>query len=263
MSQKTAIALVLICLGALAVGVCSPEGEEPEPVSLTVRAIGNGLTEVTNDKEWIVTLSRFRLAVADLEFTIEGETHASRASSLSELLIPSASAHPGHSAGGDVVGALGGEFLLDLVDATQKLGKAELLPDAYTGMNLHFRTAGASDDLDTDDPLYGHTAYLEGTAEKEDTTIDFTAVLAVDDGTEMIGGPFEATIGSDTKGTLNLQVLTLDPYENDTMFDGLDFGELDEDEDGELEILPGSAAHNILAKTVIRHDHYAVTLKKE
>jgi hypothetical protein len=126
-------------------------------------------------------------------------------------------------------------------------------------MNLHFRTASKQDALDADDPLTGHTAHIEGTAQKDDVSVSFVALLDVAPDTEMVGGPFDAEVTSESTEILTLRVHTVDPVENDTLFDGLAFDALDDDDDGNVEISPGAAAHNILMKTVIRHDHYDVT----
>ena len=47
----------------------------------------------------------------------------------------------------------------------------------------------------------------------------------------------------------------------DSLFDGIDFGALDTDGDGEVAIEPASAAHNVLAKTLVRHDHWGMEVR--
>ena len=178
-----------------------------------------------------------------------------------EMIAPRALAHPGHYAGGDVTGELKGDFVLDMfAEDHRRLGEAVLLEGDYHGVNFYFRTASASDGLEDGDPLLGHMAYLAGTATQEDQSISFTATLdELAENTQMVGGPFELAVTEDTEATLALQVYTVDPFENDTLFDGLDFGALDEDGDGVVDIVPGSEAHNILTKTLERHDHYGVS----
>ena len=261
MWKKAMIVFVVLFVLPLATALCTPGGDEPVQVSLPVKASGAGLESVTNAEGWTVDLSVFRLAISDIEFTIEGETHASRTSEIGNWLIPSANAHPGHYAGGEVTGELLGNFVLDPLSSEQRLGKGTLLTEDYNGANLHFRVADDSDGLSADDPLLGHTAYIEGEASNGDRTIAFTATLDVADGTEMVGAPFELSITEETAGAIVLEVLTLDPSEGDTMFDGLDFGALDDDDDDIVIIEPGSSAHNILMKTVIRHDHYLMVFE--
>lgn len=263
MLKRTMVMTTVLIVSILAIGVCSPEGEEPVQRTLPVTASGEGIEAVVNAEGWTVTLSTFRLAISDIEFTIEGDTHASREPSLFERIVPRAMAHPGHYAGGDVTGELLGNFLLDLLSGEQSLGEATLLTEDYNGMNLHFRTADGSDGLASDDPLNGHTAEIAGAATSGVRTIHFTAILDVAAGTEMVGGPFELVLTEETEGILVLRALTRDPFEGDTLFDGIDFGALDEDADDTVQIAPGSAAHNVLVKTLIRHDHYDVVFRNQ
>lgn len=250
------LALVLLCLG---VGVCDPTGEEPTAVQLPILISDSGIVPCTNDQGWTVKLSSFRAAIKNIELTIEGETHASLQRRLRDLLVPVALAHPGHYAGGDITGELSGAFVVDFLgEDGGKLGDATLLPGEYHGVNLWFRSASADDGLAADDPLLGHTAVLSGTATKEETTVHFTATLDVANGTQMVGGPFVLTVDDRTSATLGLTAFTIDPSEQDTLFDGLDFGALDEDGDGQVHIEPGATAHNLLMKTLIRHDHWGI-----
>lgn len=262
MWKRTAFVLPILLATTLLVGVCAPEGEEPTTVYLPVVTDGANIEPATNAEGWTVTLEALRVAVRDVTFTIEGEAHADLGPTFRELLIPEAHAHPGHLAGGDVTGELSGTFILDLFqEPPESLGEAALLEGAYQGMNLYFRTADESDGLDEDDPLLGHTAYLAGTAEREDRVIAFTAVLdTLADNTRMIGAPFSFTVTETTEATLGITVYTIDPSEGDTLFDGLDFGAL-ADETDTVAIVPGDPAHNILMKTLERHDHYGVSAK--
>jgi hypothetical protein len=269
----------LVALAGLAVlaSICSPSGEEPEAVVLAVRADSGGLQAVTNDRGWTVELAALRIAIRDFEFTIEGEMHArapdalpitlaSRALALDGLttrLVSRALAHAGHYAGGEVTGELSGDFIVDFfAEKRLPLGEAELLPGDYNGVNLTFRTASRADGLEGDDPLRGHTAFVEGVADREGETVAFTAVVDVADDTQMVGGPFELDVTEEVSATLVYRVYILDPSENDTLFDGLDFGELDHDGDGEVAIEPGQPAHNILMKTLIRHDHHGIEVRR-
>jgi hypothetical protein len=263
---------VLAGLLALSAGLgpaaCGPEGSEPALVSLAVVAAPDGIATCTNDLGWQVVLDEARVAVADLEFTIEGEIHAARtapvvlrgARRLAALLVSAAHAHPGHQAGGEVTGTLDGDLLADLVHGAD-LGIATLLEGDYHGVNLAFRRAGAADGLAQGDPLAGHTAVLSGTATKGDATVTFQAVLDIEDGLRMVGGPFDLAVRPETAVTLRLTLFTIDPSENDTLFDGLDFGALDGDADGVVTIVSGQAAHNVLAKTLVRHDHWGVVVR--
>ncbi|MDJ0762094.1 MAG: hypothetical protein QNJ97_03820 [Myxococcota bacterium] len=254
--------LIFVISAAIFPTVCTPTGDEPALVMLPLTSRGTGLEPCITDLGWRVQVSTFRLAVRDFEFTIEGETHAKRWLPIKRLLVPEAMAHPGHDGGGDVTGELLGDFLLDLVGSNgQSLGNAALLEGDYHGANLAFRSAGLMDGLNSDDPIFGHTAYLAGTAQKNDLLLAFTAVIDVSPDTQMVGGLFNLKVREDTVATLVFEVLTTDPAEGDTLFDGIDFSALDADGDGAASIVPGQAAHNMLMKTLIRHDHYQIAVQ--
>ncbi len=262
--RKKQIAMIIVFVSCvIGASVCSPTVNEAAKVNLPVKFSNEKILTVTNDLGWAITLSEFRMAVADFEFTIEGETHASLGSFFYDLLIPSAHAHPGHSAGGTVTGELPGNFILDFQKNEKLLGEGVFLEEKYTGANFHFRTTDETDNLNDDNPLLGHTVYLKGNATLDDRTVSFSALLDVPVGTEMIGAVFNLEITEQTEGLLLFQIFTTDPSEGDTMFDGLDFALLDDDNDDVVNIIPGDSAHNILMKTVISHDHYGVNFVTE
>jgi len=249
----------MLVLLAAAVQCSNAAGEEPVPAHLPVQTDASGIETCTNDLGWTVELSRLRIAVANLEFTIGGETHASLPQKLLGWLVPEAMAHPGHYAGGEVTGELRGDFLLDLpAHAGTTLGSATLLPGDYRGVNLSFRRAGKADAADDDDPLRGHTAHLAGVATRQSQTIEFEAVLDVDEATPMVGGTFDLAVTEESTDRLGLTAFTIDPSEGDSLFDGIDFAELDAHGDGQVLIAPGSASHNVMRKTLVRHDHWGV-----
>lgn len=234
---------------------CAPS-QEAVRVQLGVALDASTVADSTNDHGWTVALSEARIAVKDLQFTIQGEMHGSTAW-LEGWLIRRAWAHPGHYSGGDVTGELVGEFVFDWVGHDgMMLGTGELLTGDYNGINFTFRAAGPSDGLAADDPLSGHTAYFSGVAHKDGEAIAFTAALDVNAGTQMVGAPFEMTVEADTRATIAIQLEATDPVEGRSMFDGLDFAALDEDADGVVDIAPGSAAHNIFVRTIQSHVHY-------
>lgn len=241
-------------LFALLLASCSPS-QEAAHVKLSVVVDGSQLVDAASDLGYTVHLDTARLAIGDLEFTIRGEMHGATAS-LWRVLVPTAWAHPGHYAGGDVTGELPGTFVLDfLMGDGAELGEAELIVGDYNGANINLRRA---DELPADDPLHGHTAYFAGTATKDSKTIAFTAALDADDGVQVVGAPFEDTVTVDSKGPLRLQMITRDPIEGLTLFDGLDFAALDGDADGTVAIVPGDAAHNIFRRVLTSHVFYYV-----
>ena len=257
---RIGIVTILLVALALAVSVCDPEGDEPARVELPVEASGAGLDVCVNDTGWTVTVTTFRLAVSNLEFTLEGEVHEAKLHRVSNWIAPEALAHPGHLGGGDVTGELPGNFLLNLTSgANQPLGLATIIVGEYFGTNFYFRRAAIEDGIASDDPIVGHTAYMEGLASKDGIEIAFTAQIDMEDGKQMVGAPFELMVEESTVATLVVRMLTNDPSEvGETFFDRLDFGTLDTDEDGSVVILPGEAAHNVIMKTLERHDHFDV-----
>lgn len=259
MERRNTIGVIALLFLLSTLSVCSPTGDEPEAVELVVATSDKGLDKCTNDLGWTIQVTDFRLAIRDLEFTIEGETHAGLRQELFEILVPKAYAHAGHYAGGDVTGELPGNFILDLTDdGGRELGNASLLVGDYHGVNFTFRNATEKDDLNDDDPLLGCTAVIKGEAKRDTERVEYTARLKVSKDTQMVGGPFELEVDEQTSAKLMLRVFTIDPSEKDTLFDGIDFSELDDGDDGEVAINSGDPAHNILIKTLMRHDHYGI-----
>jgi len=209
-----------------------------------------------------IELAEVRMALTTVEFTTEGEMHA-RAGllpTLHDIVVPTAFAHPGHSAGGEVVGELVGRHVVDYLDAGSTVGIATLLGGDYSGANFTFTTADASDGLVEDDPLIGHTFLLAGTATRGQVQVEFVAYVDQDDDRSIIGLPLSFTATEDSTEQLGLRFDAVDPVEGDTIFADVDIVSLDEDADGFVEI---SADENTEAWANLRrnlqvHDHYAV-----
>lgn len=263
---RSALGRALAMGAALAVcasGVACDEGSEPAQVHLQVVASGADTAAFTTDEGYTVELSALRVALADLELTVEGEAHAGLLAPLSAWLLPTAHAHPGHLAGGEVTGELAGRFIYDaFATAGRSWGAATLLPGAYTGMNFTFTSAGPDDGLAADDPLFGHTAWLAGTARRDGVETPFAATLDVDEGTQMVGGVFELLVDTDSAGTLRFEALMIDPSaEQDTLLDGVDFAaEATAAGTRAATIVPGRPAHNILRRRLQVHDHWRLSI---
>lgn len=231
--------------------------EEAPKVSLPINTAASAIGSVTTDLGYDVQVSHIRIAVSTVQFTIEGEMHSDVASKQTSSVAPPPPPHPGHSAGGEVTGELLGDYVLVWNGQPQlDLGVATLVVGEYLGANFTYRAAGTDDGLAVGDPLLGHTFDLVGTIAKQGTTKPFHAVLDVEPDSAMIGAVFESVITETSTATLTLVFDPMDT-EGDTAFDGIDFFELPETS-GALEITPGSAAHNILRRTIQTHDHYAV-----
>lgn len=232
---------------------CAPS-QEAARVELAVIVDRAALVDAATDLGYQIHLDTARIAVRDLEFTIQGEMHA--AARLWHLIIPRAFAHPGHYAGGDVTGALPGEFVLDWIAGDgATLGRAELLVGDYQGCNFDLRRA---DELQPADPLSGHTAHFAGTASKGGHDYPFIIVLDLDPGAAVIGAPFDIDIDPDADLTLGLQLRARDPVGGAALFDGLDFAVLAPANGGPVTISPGDPAHNLVRRALQSHVFYAV-----
>src|SRR5690554_1121890 len=273
MLMKTSASPFIIAL-ILLLSACDEPTEAPR-VEIPVVVSGAGLTPVTTDLGYAIEVTEARMAFNNLAFTIAGEAHANFFwQNLSQAIIPSAHAHPGHFAGGEVTGELLGEFVVDwLANSEQQLGVATLLAGTYTGANFTFARA-SQDWLEAGDPLIGHTAIFAGVATRAGTSTPFTIVIDSPEDRELVGAPltraddttnsFRAHIdAASSSGTLRMQLVTEDPVEHDTLFDGIDFAALSADADGVVHIAPDSQAtsedaYNLFRRTFQLTDHYMV-----
>lgn len=253
------------CVLVLTLQACSGPQEAPR-VQLPVTLDASGVSTVTTDFGYEVTLTEARVMVEDFEFSIAGEAHtASLWQEISQLLVPPAHAHPGHFQGGDITGELRGRFLLDwFAEDPPELGNATLIVGAYQSANFTFARATEEDGLDERDPLLGHTALLRGRAKKDDQEWEFSAAIDSPEGRKLVGPPFELEVTETSTERLGFRLLTQDPLEEDTLFDGLDFLALEQDAEGLIQIGPATSdaatqnAHNLLRRTFQTHDHYDV-----
>ena len=252
---------------AASITMACASAEEPARVALPVMVDNRGMTPVQTDLGYDVTLSEARLVVDDLQFTIAGEAHtASLWQLVCDLLIPAAHAHPGHYQGGDVTGELPGHFILDLVGSdVAPFGVADLIVGAYESSNFTFGQATASDGLGAGDPLLGHTAHLRGQATKDGVAHRFQIELDAPADRQLVGAPFKAQITTSTDVTVGFELMTRDPLEGDTLFDGIDFGALPLGAEG-VELRADSPdpavvdAYNCLRRTFMTHDHFKLSV---
>ncbi|MBN2526474.1 MAG: hypothetical protein JXR76_08770 [Deltaproteobacteria bacterium] len=259
MWRKILINAVLFISLPLLFAVCEPAGDESEQVMLPVTSNVTGIKPCVNDLGWNITVTRFEVSFKNLEFTTEGDAHAGLLQQISDFIIPSAMAHPGHLAGGEVIGELPGAFVVDFAAAAPvNMGSGVFLEGRYNGMNLYFVRATAGADGSTTDPIVGHTAYIEGVAQKDAVQIPFHITLDIENNLQMVGGVIDLTVNENTATTVGIQLLTIDPFENDTIFDGVDFSAVSIDNAGVAVIQPGQNAHNFMMKDLITHDQWMV-----
>jgi hypothetical protein len=240
----------LLCAAFLMTAACT--AEEAPRVIVPIIVSTADLAPADTDLGYRVTVTSARLALRDLELAVGGEAHTAAG--------PGARpdpGHPGHEAGGEVTGELAGRFVVDFTDRGAAIGEATLITGDYTSANFTFTRAEVADGLAASDPLLGHTAHLEGVATRNGQDHEFDAVIDLDEDTRMVGAPFPVTITERSSGPIGLRLLTVDPHEADTLFDGIDFAALPEAQ-GLSTIAPGQDAHNVLARNLRAHDHYAI-----
>jgi len=259
-SKLTAIAVAGLCLTA-----CDFDSTLAPRVALDVVVDGTTVTRSSNDLDYDVELTRCRVAIDTVEFTTNGEMHASlvRPSTVegfSELLIPTAHAHPGHYAGGEIVGEMVGRFVFDWRES-RVLGQADLTQTHYDGANFTFTRAQMSDGLEADDPIIGHTFDIAGIARRGDQEVEFEVQLDQDADRRVVGLPLDVDVGANTDAKLGLALLPFDPILEDDVFDGVDFFALDDDGDGRVVIEADSDAYNRLRRQFQQHDYYGITVQ--
>ncbi|MBX7082028.1 MAG: hypothetical protein K1X88_22670 [Nannocystaceae bacterium] len=263
------------CLLIPLLAACGLDSQQAPQVQLSVVVDGSGMGAFDNDLGYHIEITTMRVAFDNVEFTTGGEMHASLlhrvGGALQELVIPTAYAHPGHYAGGEIAGEMDGRFVVDwLADGTE-VGTATMLATRYNGANFVFTRATAND-VPAGDPLLGHTMQLAGTATRDGATWSFHGFIDEEEGKRVIGLPIgddlEAgaetphfDVDGDTDVALGLQMLMVDPFEPDTAFDKLDFAELDGDGDGDVELVVGEAANNLILRQLQVHDQYAVSIR--
>jgi hypothetical protein len=246
-------------LALMAAGGCG--SEEAPRVSLPVKVDASQARQATtSDLGYTVRLTRARAALEDLQFTTGGEAHLALLDRVQRWFIPRAEAHPGHGAGGEVVGELRGQFLVDWLSDDAAMGIAVLVASHYRGANFGFRNASAGE-LPPGDPLAGHTFHLEGTASKDGRTVSFTALLDVDVTASLIGAPFDHQVSEGSSDVLGLRLLPADPTDGrDTLWNQVDFLALaDAASATTVHIAAPQEAHNRLVRALRTHDHYDIT----
>jgi hypothetical protein len=268
----------------LPAGGCS-DSVESARVELPVVLDASAMIAVTNDLGWTFTVRRARGVVTDLEFTTAGELHDASArvlrpsatrwalapavpraglvSGLWDVLVPDVVAHPGHYAGGEVIGELPGRWVVDFVgDDGRWLGDAALILGDYNGANFTYGVADAAD-VEASDPLLGHSLQLEGTATRGGVTIAFTVLIDQDEDRQVVGLPLDVVVDRDAPAAIELGLRLVpggDPSLGRSLFDGIDPEALDADGDGQVEIAADDEPALRLRRTTQTHDFFDVAV---
>ena len=75
-----------------------------------------------------------------------------------------------------------------------------------------------------------------------------------------MGAPFELTVTEGSTATLAWRARTVDPFEDECLWAGVDFAS--DAEAGDLvHIRPGEAIHNVLERNLVSHDFYEVNVR--
>lgn len=240
---------------------CDLDSTQAVRIQVPVVVDGSGMVDFTNDEGYAIRITTMRVAFDNVELTTSGEMHASLLRRLGDLVIPTAYAHPGHYAGGQVTGEMNGRFVVDWLQDGAVLGDATMLEGDYDGANFVFTRARAGDGIEVDDPIIGHTMEIAGEATRDGTTWTFHGFIDQDEGRSVVGLPLSLELREGDDVELGLQVLMIDPFEADTALDNLDFAVLDADADGQVELQAGDSAYNTLVKQLQVHDQYEVTVR--
>lgn len=255
--------LVIIGLCAALLLLSCGEPTEAPRVELPVVVDASGLRSTTTNVGFEVEVTRARLAFGDLDFIVDDESsEASLLRNLSNAIVPTAHAHPGHQHDGQIGGELLGHFAIDwLADDGRDLGDATLIASEYGSANFTYRR-GSTDGLSTDDPLVGHTAIISGTASRSGESRDFTVIIDAPEDRQLVGAPFEHSIDEDAAGGLRFRLEIESVFATANLFDDIEFLDLDEPQGNELLIEPDNPAvedaYNTIRRAFLTHDHFTV-----
>jgi hypothetical protein len=255
---------VAVIASALILEACAGAREAPRvelPLHASLRP-----EAVDTNMGYRVELNEARLVLEDVEFAVGGEAHASSAEWFSRWLLPHAQAHGGHLTGGEVTGELRGRFVARWrPNIEAPLGTASLIAGQYESVNFTLIRDTSAEPLSFGDSSPGQGVILRGVAVRSDERREFLAVIDVPaPGSKIAGVPFAGSVRGGMSARLALELALRDPFEGDTLFDGIDFGRLRPDESGVATIATtasdaaGRAAHALLAVALQGPDHFEV-----
>lgn len=216
---------------------CSPS-EEAETVSHPLHVDGAGVGAVVSDLGYTVTLTEARAVLTEVQFTRSVAVVAGGRWRPLSWLIGTAHAHPGHGEGGAVVGELPGTHVVDWIGQSgATIGDASLIGEANA---LRFLFAEGADGA--------ASMHVAGVASKDGVDHPFEADFDLRD-VAVEGVPI-LTEALDAEAW-GLQLTTADPFEDETLFDGVDFATATWTVD--------DPNYNRLGRALRTHDHYLVS----
>ncbi len=227
---------------ALAMAGCGG-GSAAARVELPFATSAEPLASVTNDRGFRVELAEVTLPLRDLHLTGRGEQHARvplrTLERLGAWVLPTAHAHPGHEAGGDVLGERLGPFEARFGGGTaDPLGTVTVLEGSLRGGSFRFRG---------DAPVI-----VKGEAVRGDgSRLPLELEVSLPDGARVDGIPLMLDVTARTEGTLRLRLLP-SSTRGRTLFDAIDFDNFDE-----------AAARNAVARAVQDHAHFELVFQPE
>lgn len=243
--------------------------EESPRLEVPMGVEASGIIPVTTNFGYEVTLTAARVAAQNFSFAVAGEVDTAFLQQLRNLFIARAYAHPGHFQGGEVTGEMTGQFILDWFDTSNSnLGLATMIAGQYTSSNFVFGRASEEYGVLPDDPLYGHTALLIGEAVSDSINIEFTIIIDSPIDRELLGIPFEVDIGTVSDSQIGLRLLTKDGFGGESsLFDDIDFGELDAEGGGQVTITPesegpASVAYDRFRRKFQTHDYFDIQVNQ-
>ena len=214
---------------------CSPS-EEATTVTRPLHVDGAGITAVQSDLGYTITLTAARAVITNVQFIRAQDVVARGPLSGPPMswLVGTAHAHPGHGDGGTVVGELPGEHVVDWLGQTDAaIGEAMLIGEA-NGLTFAFASPTS--------------VQIAGVASKDGVDHPFAADFDLRN-IAVEGVPF--LLDALNAEAWGLQLTTADPFEGDTLFDGIDFAT--------ATWSVGDEGHNRLGRALRTHDHYVVS----
>jgi hypothetical protein len=264
--ERLAITLTLIAsVGALA--ACEDSTETPSTtVSLEQSVMGPASFET--DEGYEISNFAITLAAADLEFTVDGEADTDNVVFPLDAKTTQSGAidqalHPGHLEGGQVLAELPGEHLFAFGADGVGSSTYEFTMSAIEYDAVNFRFWATDEGPATDhSELDSASAFITGEVEIGEETVPFEFEVALDSSDRVLGVPFGETVSTSGTTQVMFEFHPVDPFENDTLFDGIDFSSLST-VDGTLEISPGTTPYNRIKNTLRSHDHYVFSATEQ